>query len=249
MFQVSNAVDAAQVSLTRLHSKPGGLRTRPNTQVTSYSGDAEAILRFVMQGGPALSYGDCYSIFNQFVNHLSLQGDRRHYPCQGAISKNGQVKLEYSIKKIPVTPIVVENGYWQLYASIYPTRRIPPTVIRATIDRVKEWASHYNQGSWIPQTTVVQFRFRGAYIDVDFNPTVPNWTHITYGQFSSLLDAFKQYLQSHYICTVIVGGILTTTYGHVELTAALFSITNSQYGDVEDSFSLNKNNSTAEPYV
>ncbi|KAL8745612.1 MAG: hypothetical protein Q9190_002266 [Brigantiaea leucoxantha] len=163
-----------------------------------YLDDAQEMIRF-SSGGFLLTYGQCHDIFNHVLTFLDSKVSRWNYALYGAVLRNHQPGIEFSVTKIPRERLHLTVGSWELEGSQYPVRRLHRGGVRAIIDHMRMWCLHHNFESVIPRYESPKFASEAVFIGMSFSPVGPaahSWRDINFGQLLTILDGWKNHIET-----------------------------------------------------
>ena len=117
---------------------PHGAQIGPGDSLDCFVGYLKFSFRWIMQGGPRLTYAMVVQMLNTLANNFTPPHNRQHHPINVVVSEGHNVKFELTVRKILFQNFVVGSGAIIFEGQLFPERQFPEADIRDLIQQSQD---------------------------------------------------------------------------------------------------------------
>ncbi|KAG8531771.1 uncharacterized protein KY384_003407 [Bacidia gigantensis] len=212
------------------------VRTRAGRTELDYQGvkgQYTATFDFLMQGGPALTYGQVATIIENLAAHLEQYPDLVIHPLQTLVSVGQNIKIICTVDQDDGADIdfEVDDTYLAFEGKSYPDRPLKTWEILTLIDKVRARFEREIVRTSLPAPVPLYYELslvsRQSQVEISFDDLDEGgkWPYFTFQELLLWLGEMKVWVQEHSGCGQIWGQIIwevptsdSVTIGDVRFT-------------------------------
>ena len=178
--------------------QPSNLHVVRHIKSTNFLNDAEATIRFEMQGD-TLTYGTCAAIIGELEKYMLSHPSLNLLPCTGEIARQGQVKIAFATSAVSSVTFHIRVGVLNVVLESFGQHYLSTAGVWTVLGALRAFASsHYLQDT-IPKNEPSKIiSVHGAYLAMQFEgPGIDRHFVITYGDVFYVTDALRQHFREH----------------------------------------------------